>query len=151
MAAVKVRPARHDDIAAIERLLTAESLPMTPVAEFLDGFRVLEDEGEIVGAAGIEMYGEAAFLRSVVVAPALRGAGWGDRLVGSALDYAQRNHARRVYLFTMHAAKFFARHGFQAVTIEDFEPAVRAAPQYIGVSETPDIAKRLTPMRLELN
>ncbi len=146
-----VRVALPEDIAAIERLLMAESLPVTPIAEFLDGFSVLESDGQVLGGAGIEMYGEAAFLRSVVVAPALRGAGHGGWLVRSALDYAQRKRARRVYLFTMHAANFFARHGFQAVSIEDFEPAVRAAPQYIGVSQAPEIAKRLTPMRLELD
>jgi len=150
MPSTLIRPARHEDIAAIERLLVAESLPVTPIAEFLGGFSVLESDGEILGTIGIEMYGEAAFLRSLVVAPALRGAGEGDRLVRTALDYAQRMGARRVYLFTMHAANFFARHGFVAIAIDDFEPAVRAAPQYIGVSQTPEIAHRLTPMRLGL-
>jgi N-acetylglutamate synthase-like GNAT family acetyltransferase len=146
-----VRPARREDIAAIERLLSAESLPVTPVEPYLSGFTVLEVDGEVAGCAGIEMYSAAAFLRSVVVAPELRGSGEGDRLVRAALGYAQRKQARRVYLFTMHAANFFARHGFESVGIDDFEPAVRAAPQYIGVSQTPEIAKRLTAMRLELS
>ena len=146
-----VRSARHEDIAAIERLLVTESLPLTPIAEFLDGFSVLESDGEILGSAGIEMYGEAAFLRSVVVAGALRGGGSGDRLVRSALEYAQRTGARRVYLFTMNAANFFARFGFVAISMDDFETGVRAAPQYVGVSQMPEIASRLTAMRLEFS
>jgi hypothetical protein len=50
----------------------------------------------------------------------------------------------------MHAANFFARHGFVAIAIDDFEPTVQAAPQYIGVSQMPESAHRLTPMRLDL-
>jgi amino-acid N-acetyltransferase len=145
-----VRPAEREDIPSIERLLVAESLPLTPIAEFLDGFSVLESDGEILGSAGIEVYGEAAFLRSVVVAQALQGTGMGDRLVRAALEYAQRTGARRVYLFTMHAADFFARFGFLAISMDDLETAVRAAPQYVGVSQMPEIASRLTAMRLEL-
>jgi amino-acid N-acetyltransferase len=150
MPSTLVRPARHEDVPAIERLLVAESLPVTPIVEYLDGFSVLESDDEVLGAAGIEMYGEAAFLRSVVVAQALQGTGMGDWLVRSALEHAQRTGARRVYLFTMHAADFFARLGFQAVSMDDFEAAVRAAPQYVGVSQMPAIAGRLTAMRLEL-
>lgn len=150
MPATRVRPARHDDIPVIERLLAAESLPVTPIAPHLPGFMVLETDGAVAGCAGIETYGEAAFLRSVVVAPEFRGRGAGDRLVRAALQYAQRKQARHVYFFTMYAANFFARHGFETVGIDDFEPTVRSAPQYIGVSQTPEIAERLTPMRLEL-
>jgi amino-acid N-acetyltransferase len=151
MPTTLVRRARHEDIAPIERLLVAESLPLTPIVEFLDGFSVLESDGAVVGAAGIELYGEAAFLRSVVVARALRGSGFGDQLVRSALEYAQRTGSRRVYLFTMDSANFFARFGFLAISMDDFETAVRAAPQYVGVSQMPEIASRLTAMRLELS
>jgi len=150
MPPTRVRSARHEDIPAIESLLATESLPLTPIAAFLDGFSVLESDRDILGSAGIEMYGEAAFLRSVVVAQSVQGTGMGDRLVRSALDYAQRTGAQRVYLFTMDAANFFARFGFVAISMDDFETAVRAAPQYVGVSQMPEIASRLTAMRLEL-
>jgi N-acetylglutamate synthase-like GNAT family acetyltransferase len=99
-------------------------------------------------AREIEIYGEAAVLRSVVVAPELRGTGEGDRLVRTALEYAREHEAKRVYLFTMHAAPFFARSGFAPVAIDDFEPAVRNSWQYIGLTERPEILKQMTPMRL---
>jgi len=151
MAAAVLRPARADDIDAIVGLLTAERLPPMQIAEFLNGFWVLEQDGEVVGAAGMEIYGEAGFLRSVVVAPSLRGTGDGDRLVRTALDHAQRNGAKRVYLFTMHAAQFFARHGFKLATMDDFEPAVRASWQYAAMSQMPEIAKDIKAMRLEFS
>ena len=87
-------------------------------------------------------------LRSVVVAPELRGSGEGDRLVRIALDYAREHGAKRVYLFTMHAAPFFARYGFAAVTTDDFEVAVRDSWQYVGLTERPEILRQMTPMRL---
>jgi len=147
---VSLRPARSGDIPEIERLLAAEWLPPMAIQEFLESFWVLENEGRVAGAAGIEIYGEAAVLRSVVVAPELRGTGEGDRLVRTGLDYALDHSARRVYLFTMHAAPFFARYGFEPVTTDDFEPAVRESWQYVGLTERPEILKQMTPMRLRL-
>jgi len=146
--AVALRPARPDDVPEIERLLAAEWLPPMAVLEFLKSFWVLDSDGRVEGAAGIEIYGEAAVLRSVVVAPELRGTGEGDRLVRTGLDYARDHGAKRVYLFTMHAAPFFARYGFEPVTTDDFEPAVRDSWQYVGLTERPEILKQMTPMRL---
>ena len=143
-----LRPARSEDVPEIERLLAAEWLPPMAIAEFLASFWVLEVGGRVAGCAGIEIYGEAAVLRSVVVAPDLRGTGEGDRLVRFALDYAKQHGARRVYLFTMHAAPFFARYGFAPVSTDDFEPAVRQSWQYVGLTERPEILRQMIPMRL---
>jgi amino-acid N-acetyltransferase len=147
VASVALRPARSDDIPAIESLLKAEWLPPMAILEFLDSFWVLETGGRVAGCAGIEIYGEAAVLRSVVVAPELRGTGEGDRLVTVGLDYARQHGAKRVYLFTMHAAPFFGRYGFEPVTTDEFEPSVRESWQYIGLTERREILKEMTPMR----
>lgn len=147
MASIALRPARSDDIPAIESLLKAEWLPPMAIAEFLDSFWVLETGGRVAGCAGIEIYGEAAVLRSVVVSPELRGTGEGRRLVTVGLDYARQHGAKRVYLFTMHASPFFARYGFEPVTTGEFEPTVRESWQYIGLTERPEILKEVTPMR----
>lgn len=150
MGGVALRPARPDDIPEIERLLAAEWLPPMAIAEFLPTFWVLESDSSVAGCAAIEIYGEAAVLRSVVVAPELRGTGEGDRLVRTALDYARKHGVQRVYLFTMHAAPFFARYGFAPVTTDDFEPAVRESWQYVGLTERPEILQQMTPMRAVL-
>ncbi len=142
-----LRLARAEDIPAIESLLKAEWLPPLAIAAFLDSFWVLDTGGRVAGCAGIEIYGEAAVLRSVVVAPELRGTGEGDRLVTVGLDYARQHGAKRVYLFTMHAAPFFARYGFEPATTDEFEPSVRNSWQYIGLTERPEILKEMTPMR----
>jgi amino-acid N-acetyltransferase len=144
----RLRLARPEDVPAIEKLLTAEWLPPFLIADFLETFWVLENEGgAVVGSAGLEIYSEAALLRSVVVAPSLRGTRQGERLTRTALDEAQHRGVKRVYLFTLHAAPFFARFGFQECTMDDFEASARQSSQYRILLEHLEVAQVLKAMR----
>ena len=144
------RPARAEDISRIEALITGEHLPAYGLDEFLETFFVLVDGEHIVGCAGLEVYGEAALLRSVVVAPERRRRDEGRRLVEAALTEARRRGVARVYLFTMNAGAFFGRLGFREVQPEEFEEAVRASRQFEAVSRMPDLRARIKAMALEL-
>ena len=57
---------------------------------------------------------------------------------------------KRLYLFTMDKAPFFARHGFQQCTMDDFEPAARECTQYSILADHPEVAEILTAMRREI-
>jgi amino-acid N-acetyltransferase len=144
------RPARAEDIPRIEALITGEHLPAYGLNEFLGTFFVLADGEHIVGCAGLEVYGEAALLRSVVVAPERRRRDEGRRLVEAALAEARRRGVARVYLFTMNAGVFFGRLGFREVQPEEFEESVRASRQFEAVSRMPDLRARIKAMALEL-
>lgn len=144
------RRARAEDIPRIEALITGEHLPAYGLDEFLGTFFVLADGEHVVGCAGLEVYGEAALLRSVVVAPERRRRDEGRRLVEAALAEARRRGVARVYLFTMNAGAFFGRLGFRDVRPEDFEESVRASRQYEAVSRLPDLRARVKAMALEL-
>jgi amino-acid N-acetyltransferase len=146
----ELRAARREEIPAISELIRSASLPVMEVEEWLDTFWVLEHGGEVAACAGIERYGDSAVLRSVVVAESLRGTGEGERLTKHALDWARTDGAVRCYLFTMDAAPFFARFGFEPCTLEDFEQAARQAWQWRGVSEHEQLREMLIPMRSEL-
>ncbi len=150
MSEPDLRRARAEDIPQIEALLAAERLPPYGLKDHLDTFFVLEEGERVVGSAGLEVYGEAALLRSVVVAPESRGRQEGQRLTEAALAEARKRGVTRVYLFTMAAGGFFARYGFREVTLAEFEPAVRASFQYQGVSRMPQLRERLRAMRLAL-
>ena len=78
---IVLRPARADEIEAIERLLAASALPVAGVAGALAHFVIAEHDGTIVGVTGLERRGDYGLLRSAVVAP-----GWRGRAVGAALD-----------------------------------------------------------------
>ena len=146
-----LRPAGESDIPAIDALLKAEWLPSYALDEFLEAFLVLEDEGRVVGCSGLEVYGEAALLRSVVVLPERRGLDEGRRLVEASLSEARRRGVRRVYLFTMNAAPFFRRMGFEETPLEVFDEAVRASRQYEVVSQRPEIREMLVGMSQALS
>jgi amino-acid N-acetyltransferase len=142
-----LRLARPEDVPAIEGLLSAEWLPPFQIAEFLETFWVLEQDGRVLGAAGLEVYGEAGFIRSVVVDPSLRGTRQGERLVRRALEEAKSQGVKRMYLFTGSAADFFSRFGFELCGMDDFEPAVKRSWQFIAISQRPEIAEYVKPMR----
>lgn len=73
------------------------------------------DCGEVVGFGGLELYGDSALLRSVVVLPNQRGRGYGEAVTRQMLDQAAYNGARTVYLLTESAAAFFEKLGFAEV------------------------------------
>ncbi len=147
---VGLRRAREEDIPQIEALITAEGLPAYGLAEYLETFFVLNEGERAVGCVGLEVYGQAALLRSVVVAPEHRGRVDGQRLVEAALTEARERSVRRVYLFTMHADGFFRRLGFREVSLDGFEQAVRASRQYEVVSQIPQLRELVKGMVLEL-
>src|SRR5688572_14561446 len=80
-----VRPARAEDLGAIERLLSESNLPLDGVADALPSFIIAEAPGaaglELVGVAGLEVCCDNALLRSVAVKPEWRSHGLGRVLV----------------------------------------------------------------------
>ena len=148
MSVPALRLAREDDIPQIEKLLAAEWLPPRMIREFLPTFWVLEDGDDVAGCAGLEIYGNTGVIRSVVVAPDLRGRGLGDLLSREAMGEAQRQGVRRLYLFTGDKVPFWQRYGFQECAMEDWEPDARASWQWQVMNERPEIRAMVTPMRL---
>lgn len=106
------RPATVADRAALLRLLEAANLPRAGLPEDLVAFLVAELCGRVIGAAGLELYGESALLRSVVVDPECQGTGVGRRIVSEALELARRRGASDVFLLTTTAQEWFPRFGF---------------------------------------
>jgi ribosomal protein S18 acetylase RimI-like enzyme len=91
---------------------------------------VAESDGEVVGYtyAGVEgndfklLRGPAGVLYDIVVDPALRGQGVGQRLLDATLEALQAKGAPRVVLSTAErnesAQRLFARAGFRRTMIE---------------------------------
>ncbi len=107
--------AREADLAAILALVAASQLPTAGVEQHLGTALVARDQGKLVGSAELELYGDCALLRSVAVAPQVRGRGLGQRLVNAALDLARERGVQSVYLLTETAGDFFPRFGFQPI------------------------------------
>ena len=72
-------------------------------------FIVAEREGELIGVAGLEVYGASALLRSVAVEDGWRGSGVGKALIDRALDQARQAGIEDVFLLTTTAERYFPR------------------------------------------
>lgn len=145
-----IRPAREADLPTILRLITDEGMPTFEAGRFLDTFWVAESGSDVVGCVALEVYGDAALLRSVVAAPAQRGAGLGGRLCRYAIEEARARGIRTLCLFTMTAAPFFASLGFQPCRVEEFPPALGASTQVSSLARQPQLAEFLTAMQMHL-
>ncbi len=121
-----IEAARAADLPVVLALLADAALPTDGVAEHFGHFVVARERGEVVGAAGLEVYGDAALLRSVVVDPAWRKKHLGEALVRASLANARERRIGTIYLLTESAADFFARFGFERIAQAEIDPAVVA-------------------------
>ena len=82
------------------------------------------------GLVGIEMHGDVALLRSLVVAGACRSSGVRSALVAQAEDHARAMGARALYLLTTTAEDFFRRRGYITAAREGAPPAIRQSREF---------------------
>src|SRR3989475_11175482 len=113
------------DPPTLLELLGQSALPTAGLADHLDTTLVAHEAGHVVGSAALELYGTTALLRSVAVAPELRGRGLGQELTRHALALARRRNIRTVYLLTETAGGVFPRFGFRAIPRDAVDPAVQ--------------------------
>ena len=128
-----IRDARAEDRAGVEALLQAAKLPIQGVAEHVASFVVADAASrELTGAAGLELYGTSALLRSLVVDADSNRRGLGSLLTRRALAKARSSGATEVFLLTETAQAFFERRGFQRVARSAVAPAVTASSEFNG-------------------
>jgi amino-acid N-acetyltransferase len=129
-AAITIDVATPADEPAIAALLRGAKLPHEDFAEHLAHFLVARRRGVVVGAVGFERHGRNALLRSLVVTPALRGAGLGGRLVERLDAEARREGAKRFYLLTTTAETFFAQRGFRRIRRQSVPAAIARTEEF---------------------
>ena len=127
---MEIRPARTEDRMAIARLLREVGLPSEDFAPHLERFFVVTGGGQVLAAIGAEVAGEDALLRSLVVAPELRGRGWGDRLLAAIDAAAENGEVRRWWLLTTTAEAFFRKRGFRRAARDEAPPAIAATREF---------------------
>lgn len=134
----RLRPA---DRPVLEELLRAHGLPADDCGEQIDRFHAIYDGDRLAAAGALEPAGDAALLRSLVVAPGWRGRGLGRRLTEFLLARARADGYRAVYLLTETAADYFVRFGFVPAARATVPPAVAATRQFASLC--PDTASCL--------
>jgi len=134
MSIIEIRTASPTDRDEVVALLERTHLPPDGIDEqFGEPYAVAVADGRIVGAAGVEVYGDAGLLRSVAVDPSWQGRGLGQRLTEERLRWAAARGLDTVYLMTTSAAGYFPRLGFAPVARDDVPAAVRGSLQFASV------------------
>jgi N-acetylglutamate synthase-like GNAT family acetyltransferase len=94
------------------------------------GFWVAELAGEIVGAIGLEHYGNTGLLRSLVVAPSMRGRGIGAHLVETLEREARAIGITQLVLLTETAKAFFGHLGYVVIERDSAPQSVRESAEF---------------------
>lgn len=138
---VPLRAGDAEDLIAVQHRLAEAGLPYSDLrAEHMASFFVAEaaepdkaatqSSVRIVGVVGVERWGEAALLRSLVVTPAWRGGGLAQRLVAQAEQLARSRGAADLWLLTTTAADYFAQRGYQRVARSEAPAALQQSTEF---------------------
>ena len=140
-----LRPARASDWPRVEELLESRGLPTEGAEGHLARFLVAtgEEDGAVIGVAGLEQYGQVGLLRSVAVIADLAGKGLGAALVRALLERARRSDVSDVYLLTTTAADWFPRFGFTRAPREALPAVLNVSEELRGACPSSAIAMHL--------
>ena len=134
----EIRPARPEDLEAVEAMLHDEQLPIDDVREQFGNFLVAEGTysqrvpAAPVGAIGLEHRGTSALVRSTVVDSAWRGRGVGRALVDAAIEAARAHGATALYLLTTTAESFFSARGFRTIARDEVPDPVKLSVEFVS-------------------
>lgn len=131
---MKIDFAAYEDWPKIKALLREAGLPHEDIkTPHLNRFMVIRDGERLAGVAGIELYGSAALLLSLAVAPDYRRFGFASNLLAKIEEYAKAKGAETLYLFTATAAGFFEKRGYQKVDRKAVPQAIQDPAEFNGL------------------
>lgn len=112
---VVIHSATPSDQHEIQARLKEAGLPYQDITPHLNHFLLAESYGGVIGCIGLEIYSDAALLRSLAVLVDDRHKGIGRQLCEEVFEYARRLQVKRIYLLTESAGDFFRKLGFEQI------------------------------------
>ncbi|MBB3655815.1 N-acetylglutamate synthase-like GNAT family acetyltransferase [Rhizobium sp. BK650] len=117
------------DDDGLRAALSGAGLPVDDLTEAGRRFYRFSQGGDTVGFGGLELHGEAALLRSIMVLPDRRGFGFGHAITSGLLGLARGQGAACAYLLTESAAPFFQSLGFRPIARDEAPGEILATRQ----------------------
>ena len=130
VAPISSRPA----LETVRAILAAADLPTSDLSdEHCEHFFYAGDRSEPAGIVGVEMLGDGALLRSLVVRSDARSSGLGSALVSHVESYARSRGIREIYLLTTTAESFFEVRGYQKAMRDHAPAAIKSTREFSGI------------------
>lgn len=134
MSTANVAVFGRPSLASVERLLADAGLPTTDLTTaHLETFFGIGSPDALDGVVGLELFGDAALLRSLAVAPAQRSLGLGKTLVNTAERHARSKGATDLYLLTSTAERFFAGLGYVRADRNSAPESIRQTREFAAL------------------
>jgi amino-acid N-acetyltransferase len=120
--------------SSVAALLEAEGLPASDLTEaHLQHFFYAGTDGAPSALVGLEIYGQDALLRSLVVSAVARTQGLGSALVLYAEQYAAARQVRALYLLTTTAESYFEHRGYRRIDRAEAPSAIQSTREFAGL------------------
>ena len=130
MEVLNIQVAVTEDREALSQLLeTVDLMTQDVLAPGTRFWLAYNEQGKLVGCAGMEFGEDAVLLRNVAILPEFRKQGWGNLLVEHVLSYARGQGYKAVYLFSVRSGGYWQKSGFREVAVEELEQAIPEAYQ----------------------
>ena len=121
----------RDGLAAV---LAKAKLPRDDIgAEGPSFWRFVTEDDVPVGFGGLEMHGDDALLRSIVILPPVRRRGAGRTIVGLLETEATMRGAKTVWLLATETTTFFEQLGYAACDRAQAPQAIRSTAEFAGL------------------
>ncbi|MFX0012960.1 MAG: arsenic resistance N-acetyltransferase ArsN2 [Promethearchaeota archaeon] len=127
---IKIRTANHQELKSVFRLLRKVNLPLEGVADHFDNFFIAQEEDQLVGCIGIELYENVGLIRSVAVDPSFQGRGIGNILVDAIQKFGKEKKLKAIYLLTETAADFFSKLDYMIIPRDKADDRIKKSIEF---------------------
>jgi amino-acid N-acetyltransferase len=134
-----------NDILEVELLLNGCSLPTADlkINHTVQFFGVYQNKN-LIACIGVEIYGDAALLRSLAVDSKSRKKGIARQLSEYVENYCNQNSVREVFLLTETAEKYFENHGYKIQNRDDAPLHIKSTTQFSDLCPSSSIFMKKT-------
>jgi len=138
----KITKAKEQQRPSIISLLQSGNLPIEDLPASLDNFFIAVEENNVIGAIGMEPYGNFGLLRSMVVKKEFRGKNIASGLVEELETKAKESGIDCLYLLTETASEYFERKGYERISRDIVPKAIQASSEFSRVCPVSAIGNR---------
>jgi amino-acid N-acetyltransferase len=144
-----LRAGTRGDTAGIRALLESAGLPTDDLLAADPQFIVACDDDRVIATGALQSFGSSALLRSLAVAPDLRGAGLGRTIVRDLERLARAARIEQLFLLTQTAQRFFEHQGYRVIDRQAVPKDVQSSAEFRSLCPASAIcmAKELTRPR----